>query len=157
MKFTFIILSFVISVFFIGCEREIVEARKSKEFESNPDYWVHHVEEFKSLRSNLFIQLTNQSSEVSPISFTVTIDDEFIFSAEIPNLRGGHHQEIFGLSIPEGKSKIRIVAGDGQAQSDREIEVKGRKFVMASFWSAPKKPDTHSLHIEESHRVFSLQ
>lgn len=137
-----------------GCEKEKVKKESTKTFEANPDYWVFKVEETRSLKRNLFLQLSNQSSRIKTVELAIYIDDVFVLSAEIPNLRRGHHMEVFGLDVPEGIKKIRIEYKNDNIQAEEEFEMKGRKFIFATF-STPEG-GAGSIEILESDKPFYI-
>jgi len=146
----------IAALLLVGCNQEEVKNENMKAFDSNPDFWVYAVEESRSLKSNLFIQLTNQSSEIDPVNFTIYIDDKFVLSTDVPNLRQGHHQEVYGMDVPEGSKTIRIESKNGNVDAEMTFDLKGRKFILATFWSPREESPSGHIEILEGDRVFYI-
>jgi hypothetical protein len=87
---------------------------------------------------NLVFQISNQSPNVDPVDFLVSLDGKHIIEKELP-FADAHHVEMIAVQVPLGKHVILVESKNGGAKLRHAITVKNRLYVNISYWYYTEK------------------
>lgn len=114
----------------------------------------------KEFDGNLVFQISNQSPNVDPVDFLVSLDGKRIIEKEMP-FAHAHLQETIAVQVPSGKHVILVESKNGRATIRRTITVKDRLYVSISYWYYTEKeyygPVKRHFTIKTSSHSFSMQ
>lgn len=114
----------------------------------------------KEFNGNLVLQITNQSHNVDPVDFLISIDGKRVIEKEMP-YGAAHTMEMFPIQVPLGKHIILVESKNGQAKKRLTITVKDRLYVAISYSYNTKKdfygPSKRQFKIETSKRRFVMR
>lgn len=146
-----------------GAERNFFQARTKQEcLEAVAEYdpaadaglWC------KEYDGNLVFQITNQSPNVDPVDFLISLDGKRIIEKEMP-FGAAHTMEIIAVQVPSGKHVILVESKNGLAKKRHIITVKDRLYVNISYWYYTKKefygPVKRQFKIKTSSHLFAMQ
>jgi len=87
---------------------------------------------------SLFLYVSNQSFDVTPVDIKVTIDDKVVAdqSFEVGNQ---HTWKEFPLVLSKGRHKLHVESMKGQSVLDKELDIKNRHWAALDFWYSEKE------------------
>lgn len=91
------------------------------------DVWC---EEFNG---NLVFQITNQSPNIDPVDFQISIDGKRVIEKEMP-YGAAHTMETIAVQVSSGRHVILVESANGQARKSLVITLNDRLYVAISYW-----------------------
>lgn len=114
----------------------------------------------KEFDGNLVFQITNQSPNVDPVDFLISIDGKRVIEKEMP-YGAAHLLETIAVQVPLGKHVILVESKNGQAKKRYAIIVKDRLYISIAYWYYTEKelygPVKRQFKIETASHPFSMQ
>lgn len=135
-------------------KQECLDALAEYEPTADAELWCREFD------GNLVFQITNQSPNVDPVDFLISLDGKRIIEKEMP-FAHAHLQETIAVQVPSGNHVIVVESKNGRAKKRRTITVKDRLYVSISYWYYTEKefygPVKRHFKIKTSSHSFSMQ
>lgn len=108
---------------------------------------------------NLVLQITNQSPNVDPVDFLISIDGKRIAEKEM-SFAAAHFEEFVTAQVEPGKHVILVESKKGMAKLRYTVTVKDRLYVWIGYYYYTKKdfygPARRQFRIETGNRPFGM-
>lgn len=113
----------------------------------------------KMYEGNLVFQITNQSPNVDPVDFLISVDGKRLIEKEM-EYNAGHHDEMIGVEVTPGKHVILVESKKGRAKQRLSVTVKDRLYVGIAYYYYTKKdfygPAKRQFKFSTSKRPFAM-
>lgn len=113
----------------------------------------------KMYEGNLVFQITNQSPNVDPVDFLISVDGKLLIEKEM-KFADAHLEEMIGVQVAPGKHVILVESKKGLAMQRITVTVKDRLYVGIAYYYYTKKdfygPTRRQFKFSTSKRPFAM-